>query len=167
MNMFVEIFAALNKARIKYVVVGGVAVNLHGFVRYTGDIDILLELDKKNLEKMDKVMEEMGYITRIPVQIQELRDVKKLEQWIEEKGMKAYTYINNKRMRPDIDILIEDSLNFKKHVKGKKIMRAWNIRIPVISFKYLIEMKKRANRDDDQKDLRALMEIKNMNDKKY
>lgn len=167
MNMFVDIFAALNKARIKYLVVGGVAVNLYGFIRYTGDIDILLELDEKNLLKMDKLMEEMGYIARIPVQIQELRDIKKLQQWIEEKGMKAYTYLNNKRMSPDIDILVEDSMKFKKHSKEKKVMRAWNIHVPVISYEYLIKMKERANREDDRRDLRALMAIKNMNDQKY
>lgn len=163
--MFVEIFAALNKARIKYLVVGGVAVNLYGFMRYTGDIDILLELDQKNLEKIDKLMKKMGYISRIPVQIQELRDEKKLEQWIKEKGMKAYTYLNNKRLGPDIDILVEDSLKFQKHEKEKNVMRTWNIRIPVISYEYLIKMKKAANRPDDLRDLEALMEIKNMKDR--
>lgn len=160
--MFIEIFAALNKARIKYLVVGGVAVNLYGYVRYTGDIDILLELDEKNLQKMDRLMKKMGYVTRIPVQIQELRDPKKVEKWIKEKGLKAYTYQSGNSPRPEIDILVEDSMKFIKHSKNKKVIRAWNIRVPVVSYEHLLEMKKASTRPKDLMDLRVLLELKGL-----
>ena len=51
MNIYAEIFKAFNNAKIEYLIVGGVAVNLYGYNRFTGDIDILLALDKINLEK--------------------------------------------------------------------------------------------------------------------
>lgn len=160
MNMYAEIFQALNTAKIKYLIVGGVAVNLHGYVRYTSDIDILLELDEKNLEKMDKLMKKMGYISRIPVEVQELRDKKKLANWVKEKGMKAYTFVSNTRLQLDIDILVEDSLKFKKHDKEKKILHAWDIDLPTISIDYLITMKRAANRKQDITDLEALLLLK-------
>lgn len=41
--------------------VGGVAVNLHGYMRATADIDVWLEDTVDNRQKMGLVMEEMGY----------------------------------------------------------------------------------------------------------
>ncbi len=61
MRIFEKIFKEFNKTKIKYLVVGGVAVNLYGYARFTGDLDILLLLDKKNLEKMDKIMKKLNY----------------------------------------------------------------------------------------------------------
>ncbi len=44
-----EVFKALNKAKVKYVVAGGVAVVLHGYMRATGDLDLIVFLDQENL----------------------------------------------------------------------------------------------------------------------
>lgn len=43
MNPYAEIFSVFQEAKIKYLLVGGVAVNLYGYSRFTGDIDILAE----------------------------------------------------------------------------------------------------------------------------
>lgn len=51
-NPYRQIFQALQNAGIRYLVVGGIAVNLHGYRRFTADFDILLALDPENLEKM-------------------------------------------------------------------------------------------------------------------
>lgn len=66
MNPYRAIFQALNDANIRYLVVGGVAVNLHGYSRYTGDLDIVMTLDAENLARMDKLMQEKGYVQRPP-----------------------------------------------------------------------------------------------------
>ena len=44
MTQFDPIFAALQATGVRYVVVGGVAVNLHGYQRFTKDIDLVIEL---------------------------------------------------------------------------------------------------------------------------
>ena len=162
MNIYAEIFKAFNNAKIEYLIVGGVAVNLYGYNRFTGDIDILLALDKKNLEKMDKLMKKLGYTPRLPVQIHELRDTKKLKKWIREKGLKAYTFINNRQPQLDIDILVEESLTFEKHYKKRTKIEVWDIKLPVISLENLISMKKKTNRPKDMEDVKALLELKNL-----
>lgn len=48
MTVFEKVFRELNKTNVKYLVIGGVAVNLHGYVRFTGDLDLLLLLSKEN-----------------------------------------------------------------------------------------------------------------------
>jgi hypothetical protein len=44
MAIFAPLFDALNKANIRYVVVGGLATVLHGYVRLTVDIDLAVDL---------------------------------------------------------------------------------------------------------------------------
>lgn len=44
MDRFEPIFEALNATGVRYVVVGGVAVNLHGHQRLTKDLDLVIEL---------------------------------------------------------------------------------------------------------------------------
>lgn len=162
MNMYAEIFKNFNEAKIEYLIVGGVAVNLYGYNRFTGDIDILLALDENNLNKMDRLMQKTGYHPRLPVEIHELRDTAKLKKWIKEKGLKAYTFINIKRPQLDIDILVEESLTFEKQYKKRTKIEVWDIKLPVISLENLVNMKKKANRPKDIEDVKALLELKNL-----
>lgn len=50
MNIFDEytrdVVIALNKSNVKYLVVGGYAVNFHGYHRTTGDIDLWIETNR-------------------------------------------------------------------------------------------------------------------------
>ncbi len=59
MNVYKQIFEAFNKSGINYVIVGGIAVNLHGYSRFTGDLDILLLLNNSNLQKMHTLMQKL------------------------------------------------------------------------------------------------------------
>ena len=43
------IVKALNDAGVEYIIVGGVAVNAHGFVRMTRDLDLVLRLERQNI----------------------------------------------------------------------------------------------------------------------
>lgn len=154
MNFFENIFRALNKAGVKYIAIGGVAVNLYGYHRFTGDIDILLLLEEKNLQKMDRVMKKMKYTERLPVSLMDLGDAKKVKNWIRTKNFKAYTF-NPPHGNPlQIDIVIEESLKFKKVKKVIKTMG--NLKIPVVSLNVLMAMKKKAKREKDILDLHVL-----------
>lgn len=162
MNPYRKVFFELQKSGVTYLVVGGVAVNLYGYSRFTGDIDILLTLDSANLSKMEKVMKRLGYVERLPVRLHELKDKKMVKKWLKEKGMTAYTFISAKKPQLDIDILAGYSLDFKKFYKKRTIMKVWGIRLPVISFNDLIVMKKKAGREQDLLDLKALLELKSL-----
>lgn len=76
MNPYKKLFKSLEKGKVNYLIVDGVAVNLYGYPRFTGDIDILLALDKANLKKLENVMVHMEYTERLPVKLIELRDKK-------------------------------------------------------------------------------------------
>ena len=54
MIIYEEVFKEFQKQKIKYVLVGGIAVNLLGSMRSTADLDILVEMTNENLEKIVK-----------------------------------------------------------------------------------------------------------------
>jgi predicted nucleotidyltransferase len=162
MNLYKKTFKELEKAKINYLIVGGVAVNLYGYTRFTGDVDILLALNPSNLSKMDKLMHNLDYVERIPVNIKELGNKIKLNEFIKKKGLKAYTYISNSQPQLDIDVIVEQSIDFKDYDKGKTIIKVWNMELPVVSIDDLIKMKKSAKRDKDMLDIEALLKLKEL-----
>lgn len=162
MNLFQKIFSELNKAKIKYLVVGGVAVNLYGYLRFTGDLDLLVLLEEENLGRLDKLMQKLGYIERIPVSVRELEDTEKVKEWIEKKNFKAYSFIPPQSLLLQIDIIIEESLKFQNFYNKKIIKKIENTQIPLIDLDGLIKMKKKANREKDVEDLASLLKLKNL-----
>ena len=58
---FKDFFASLNKARVRYLVVGGYAVALHGHPRYTKDVDIWVGLDEENARRLVQAIEDFGF----------------------------------------------------------------------------------------------------------
>lgn len=162
MNLYKVVFEAFEKAGIEYLLVGGVAVNLYGYNRFTGDIDIILGLDSENLKKMNEAMEELGYVERVPVKLKELRETEKWEKLMEEKEMKAYTFISKSQPQLDIDIIVAESLDFSKYESNKTIIEIWGLELPLVSIDDLIGMKKRADREKDRLDLEALLKLKEL-----
>lgn len=63
--------AAFNRERVKYIVVGGCAVILHGYRRTTYDIDLLVDPSSENIRRLKEVFREMFQ----PDEISEIRDV--------------------------------------------------------------------------------------------
>jgi hypothetical protein len=52
-----RLFAALIEAKVDFVVIGGIALGLHGFVRATQDLDIVPDPDPANLDRLCRVLE--------------------------------------------------------------------------------------------------------------
>ena len=163
MNPYREILQALSDASIRYLAVGDVAVNLHGYRRFTGDIDLLLALDEENLEKMTKLMHSMGYTERLPVELKSLAKREQVQKWMEEKGMTAYTFLSARRLRLDIDVLAGASLRFEELADRKSMVDIdGEFLVPVISFDDLIAMKREAHRPQDVQDIEALLALKGL-----
>jgi len=58
---FREFIQLLNVHNIKYLIVGGYAVTMHGYPRYTNDIDIWLWIDRNNAKNSIKVLKDFGF----------------------------------------------------------------------------------------------------------
>ena len=148
--------------KLRYLIVGGVAVNLHGYPRFTNDIDILLALDHDNLEKMAAIMKEMGYEQRLPISIQELGDTDKVRTLIKENGLVAYSFIHAKEPQFNIDVLVGESMEFEKFTAHTMHANVWGLDVPVVSIDDLIAMKQNSDREKDVQDVVALLELKGL-----
>jgi predicted nucleotidyltransferase len=60
LNQLKGVFSFLQKHKVKYVVIGGIAAVLHGVPRATFDLDILIEATPDNAEKLLKSLLEAG-----------------------------------------------------------------------------------------------------------
>ena len=76
---------ALNDAAVDYLVVGGLAVNLHGFVRLTRDVDLVIRLTPENAAKGLHALLSIGYQMQIPEKPEAFADAATRERWRHEK----------------------------------------------------------------------------------
>jgi len=63
---FEDVIQAFHDARIQYLVAGGVAVNAHGYIRFTPNIDLALELRPCNIRRAFRALETLKYRPSIP-----------------------------------------------------------------------------------------------------
>src|SRR5208337_5121963 len=79
-SMYEELLTVLNRQKVRYLVVGGVAVNLYGIERMTGDIDIIIEMSPANLERFLDAAQMLKLKPSIPVKYKDIADVYHLKR---------------------------------------------------------------------------------------
>ncbi|MCM8783182.1 MAG: hypothetical protein NC818_00160 [Candidatus Omnitrophica bacterium] len=156
---YLGIFRELNKEKINYILVGGLAVNFWGIPRMTYDIDLLLYLEDKNLKRFFQLVKKWGFKPKAPVELEDFLDKKKRDFWIRDKNMKAFTLVNSRWAISEIDIIINTPLDYKKAIKKVKKFVLKTIPIPVISLEDLIKMKEGSTRLQDKNDVKNLKKI--------
>ncbi len=157
---YIGIFSEFNKKRIRYIVCGGVAVNLLGIPRMTYDIDLLLKMTEVNLSKFLKLIKRWGFRPKIPVNIMDFACKEKRNLWIKEKHIKGFNIYNHKWSISEIDVLINTPVNYEEAVKKVEYKSVKGVRIPVISVPQLIKMKQNTGRKQDEADIRYLRGLK-------
>ncbi|MBI2996146.1 MAG: hypothetical protein HYY52_05505 [Candidatus Melainabacteria bacterium] len=161
--MFYEpILKELSEARIKYLVIGGVAINFHGYKRPTHDLDLLILLNEENINKFAVVMRKLHFKPRVPVEIEEIADKAKREKWINEKNMKVFSLYNTDNEIDIVDVMILDYLNFEEAYKNRKIIKIKNFEIPIVSIPDLTKLKQIAGRPRDLIDIKVLSEMEDI-----
>ncbi|MBU4298637.1 hypothetical protein KJ636_01185 [Patescibacteria group bacterium] len=154
-----EVFRALNKASVNYLVCGGAAVVLFGFARLTIDLDLIVSLEKENLEKLYDVLIKLNYKPKTPIKKEEFIQKEKLAKLAKEKNMKVVSFYNLRDPFKVVDVgvnlpKIAEILKRKKHIRVKDLV------IPIIPIDDLIKMKEDLARRQDLIDVENLKEIK-------
>jgi hypothetical protein len=108
------IVSALNKAGAKYLIVGGVAVNAHGFVRLTRDVDIVLLLDQGNVNRGLSALFNIGYQMSIAARPEDFANPETREDWRQSKGMITLKLWSDEHQRTPIDIFVYEPFDFAK-----------------------------------------------------
>lgn len=149
-----KLVQCFEKARIQYAVCGGQALALHGAVRGTIDVDVVVSLDTPQLMAAEKALtKNLGLESRIPVDAQELLQFR--EEYIARRNLVAWSFVNPNRASEVVDIIITHNL-VHLEVVYKTLLGQ---KIPVLSIPSLISMKKESARPQDLADVEALEKI--------
>lgn len=156
---YLEVFSLLNKFGVRYLVVGGVALVLHGVLRLTADLDLIVDLAEENVTKFLKALKTLGYKPKLPVDPFKLADPKVRSEWINKKNMKVFSFIHPKDDYKIIDVFVTEPIPFEEAYKRRQKIKANDVNISVISADDLIALKEASGRDQDIADLKMLKEL--------
>ena len=151
--IYEEIFSEFELRGVRYLVVGGMAVNLYGYVRLTMDLDIMVDLSDKNLSKAIDVMEKCGYTPRVPANPHEFISEEKRDTWIEEKGAVVFTFIDLKKPSKQIDSFLSNPIGFEEAYSRRAVMTIGGAKVSIASIDDLIKMKAATARPRDMEDI--------------
>lgn len=155
-----SVFRAINRHQVRCLIVGGVAVNLLGVPRMTKDLDLMLDLGEENLRRFIRAVKELGYQPRAPVPLEDFSDASKRAAWRAEKGALVFTLNDPRSPLVQVDVFLENPIDFDAAYRNKVELQAGDVSLSVICAQDLMEMKRKANRLQDQADVAMLSKIR-------
>lgn len=153
--MFIQtVIKALDKAKIRHVLVGGYAVALHGAVRGTVDLDFVIAFELAQFEGVERALANIGLTPRLPVTATEVYQFR--EEYIDKRNLVAWSFINPNNPLEVVDILITHDADAMQSITKK----VGSVSIRIASIDELIKMKKRSDRPQDREDIKALEKLR-------
>jgi predicted nucleotidyltransferase len=153
------VLEALERAGVRYLIVGGVAVVLHGYLRTTLDLDLVLSLDPENLERALKAFSDLGFQPQAPVPLQAFSDPGTREAWARERNMTVFSLWHPDRPGFAVDLFIQEPFDFQTVYRRALRVPLKGLEATVISREDLMSMKKETGRAQDLEDIAALSEL--------
>ncbi len=145
-----DLCQSLEKQKVNYAIVGGYAVALHGAVRGTVDIDLVIQWEKDQLIRVEQCMQNLGLLSRLPIDAEELFSFR--NEYINNRHLIAWNFYHPNDASKQIDVIINYDLK-KQPVVEKKINSQ---SINILNRNDLIKMKQTSNRPQDIEDIKAL-----------
>jgi predicted nucleotidyltransferase len=157
---YLDLFRELQKHDVQYVVVGGIAINLHGVERATMDVDLVLAMDEANLQRFLRVAAELELRPSLPVKIESLCNAAQLDEWVREKHMIAFCLRPPSKTAPSIDIIVQPKVSFETMYRNRIEKDIGGVQFKVASVDDLIALKTDTGRNQDASDIIALNKVK-------
>jgi hypothetical protein len=150
MSFLTRVAAALQAAGVRYAVVGGYAVALHGAVRGTVDVDVILTWNLRSLRAAEQAIKDMGLVSRLPISADEVFRFR--DEYIRNRNLIAWNFYNPRDLTEQLDIVISADL------KGKRLqsIRTVDGSVQILARKDLIALKRASGRPQDLADIAAL-----------
>ena len=154
------IVKALNSAKVKYLIVGGLAVNVHGYERLTVDMDLVIGFQPENIIRALQALRAVGYQMSVPATPEEFARPEVRESWRKKKNMLVLRLWSDAHRRTPIDVFVYEPFDFEKEfAQARWEAVAGKMRAPVVGYKALLAMKRKAGRAKDLLDIKALKKL--------
>ena len=154
---FEAIAEALETATVRYLVAGGLAVNAHGYLRFTKDVDLVVQLETDNLRRALSALATLGYRPAIPISVDQFADARQRESWVRDKGMQVFQLWSDAHPETSVDVFVTEPFDFDEEY-ARAVVKPLRDNLPVrfVSIPTLIRMKELANRPQDHIDIEHL-----------
>ena len=157
------IVGALNTADVQYLIVGGLAVNAHGYERLTQDVDLVIGLAPHNVVRGLLALGEIGYRMPIPVTPEQFADAANRETWRKEKNMTVLRLWSDLHRRTPVDVFVYEPFHFAAEYAAANWEEiTLNLKAPVVRREALMAMKRVAGRPQDLADIAELERIQKL-----
>jgi hypothetical protein len=154
---FEAIVRALQDAAVRYLVAGGLAVNAHGYLRFTKDVDLVVQLEPENVRRALNALAALGYRPAIPVKAEQFADPVQRALWAREKGMQVFQLWSDRHQETPIDVFVDEPFGFDQEY-AQAVVKPLRADLPVrfVTIPTLIRMKEIADRPQDRIDIEHL-----------
>ncbi|NGP53191.1 nucleotidyl transferase AbiEii/AbiGii toxin family protein [Thioalkalivibrio sp. XN8] len=153
MTFLSRVCRALDDAGVRYAVVGGYAVALHGAVRGTVDIDFVLRWTLRDLEAAEAALGSLGLVSRLPVTAGDVFRFR--DEYLRNRNLIAWNFYHPQDLSEQVDIVISEDLKGKRRVRMETLAGP----VQVLSRKDLVAMKRASGRPQDLADVEALEKL--------
>jgi hypothetical protein len=161
---YIELFRTLEQEKVRYLLVGGLAVNLHGIARFTADVDIMLALDAENLGRFIAAAKRLKLKPVVPVTLDDFADPAKVQGWIDDKHMLAFALRSPERWVPTLDILVKPAVAFEAAFDRQVSTTAEGVPVRLAAVEDIIKLKTGTGRQKDEADINALQQLLRVRD---
>lgn len=148
-----RVVQALDERKVPYAIVGGYAVALHGAVRGTVDLDLVLALKRSAFVAAEQAFLSLGLKARLPVDAGQVFDFR--TEYMERRNLVAWSFCHPDNPLEIVDVILTHDASQMKIDR----IRSGKVTLKVASIADLIAMKKAAGRPQDQEDVKALRKL--------
>lgn len=156
MGMYDEVFAALHRASVRYVVVGGVAVVLRGHARMTVDLDLVVDLAVEPAGKAIDALLAVGLRARLPVDPRDFARPEIRDGWVSDRNLQVFSLYDPDNPFREVDLFAAYPLPFEELMNDAEEMVLNGTPVLVASIAHLLRLKQSAGRPQDLQDIIAL-----------
>ena len=157
---FTTIAAVLNNAGVRYLVAGGLAVNAHGYLRFTKDVDIIVQLIPDNIERAFNALLTAGYRPSVPIIAAQFANQQTRAGWVRDKNMQVLQFWSDEHPETPIDMFVTEPFSFDEEYERALVKPLHGtIDVRFVSIPALIRMKEVAGRPQDFLDIEHLKVI--------
>ncbi len=154
---FEAIVRAFEDVGLRYLVAGGLAVNAHGYLRFTKDVDFVVQLIPNNIERAFAALATLGYRPNVPITAKQFADAALRESWVKDKGMRVLQFWSDQHRETPIDVFVTEPFSFEEEYEKALIKPLHDtIQVRFVSIPTLIRMKEAAGRSQDKIDIEHL-----------
>lgn len=154
---FEAVAAAFDAACVRYIVAGGVAVNAHGYIRLTMDIDLVIALEAANIRHAFRALADIGYKPIVPIDAEAFAQPNQRQRWRDEKGMQVLNFSSNAYPGTSVDVFVYEPFDFSREWDAALCGEVLpGVVARFLSIPTLIAMKRVAGRPRDLDDIEHL-----------